>query len=89
MSVSEIQLFQILKNKIGEKEAEELESYVKSEIKNEFENKKDVLASKEDVLLVKEDLANVKSEIIKWMFIFWIGQTGVTLGIIFAFLNKN
>ena len=89
MSVSEIQLFQILKNKIGEKEAEELVSYVKSEVKNEFENNKDVLASKEDILLVKVDLANAKSEIIKWMFIFWIGQTGVTLGIIFAFLNKN
>lgn len=33
-----------------------------------------------DVLATKEDLANVKSDIIKWMFIFWIGQIAVTLG---------
>lgn len=36
-----------------------------------------------DVLATKEDLANVKSDIIKWMFIFWIGQIAVTLGIIY------
>jgi hypothetical protein len=36
-----------------------------------------------DVLATKEDLANVKSDIIKWMFIFWIGQKAVTLGIIY------
>ncbi|WP_026902995.1 hypothetical protein [Pedobacter glucosidilyticus] len=81
MSVSEIQLYQILKAKIGDKEAEELVSYVKSEVNKEFETKKDTLAT-------KVDLANMKGEIIKWMFIFWIGQIGVTLGIIFAFINK-
>lgn len=36
-----------------------------------------------DVLATKEDLANVKSDIIKWMFIFWIGQIAVTLGIVY------
>lgn len=36
-----------------------------------------------DVLATKEDLANVKSDIIKWMFIFWIGQIAVSLGIIY------
>lgn len=25
-------------------------------------------------LATKEDLANLKAELIKWMFIFWIGQ---------------
>ncbi|WP_304064312.1 hypothetical protein [Pedobacter glucosidilyticus] len=81
MSVSEIQLYQILKAKIGDKEAEELVSCVKSEVNKEFETKKDTLA-------IKVDLANMKSEIIKWMFILWIGQITITLGIIFAFINK-
>lgn len=81
MSVTEIQLFQLLKAKLGDREAEYLVSYVKSEVKSEFDNKKDVLAT-------KEDLANTKAEIIKWMFLFWIGQVAVTVGIVYTFINK-
>jgi CRISPR/Cas system type I-B associated protein Csh2 (Cas7 group RAMP superfamily) len=29
-----------------------------------------------------------KAEVIKWMFIFWVGQVGVTMGILFAFFRK-
>ncbi|MGR3175947.1 MAG: hypothetical protein ACUZ8N_15325 [Candidatus Scalindua sp.] len=39
------------------------------------------------VLATKEDIANLKSELIKWMFIFWIGQIGILTGIIFAMLK--
>lgn len=31
----------------------------------------------------KEDLANTKADVIKWMFIFWIGQIAATLAIVF------
>ena len=48
--------------------------------KKKFEESKQLLAT-------KEDLAEVKSEIIKWMFIFWIGTIGVLSGIMFALLN--
>lgn len=81
MSVTEMQLFQILKAKLGEQEAEELVSFVKTELKAEYENKREVLAT-------KEDLANSKADIIKWMFIFWIGQIAVTVGIILMFIKK-
>ncbi len=81
MTVTDIQLFQILKGKLGEKEAEQLVSFVENKVKEEFDAKKDSLAT-------KEDLANTKAEIIKWMFIFWIGQIGVTLGIIYAYLKN-
>ena len=30
-----------------------------------------------------------KADLIKWMFIFWIGQVGVNLGILFAFYLKR
>ncbi len=81
MSVTEIQLFHLLKAKLGDREAEYLVSYVKNEVKTEFDNKKDALATKEDV-------ANSKAEIIKWMFLFWIGQVAVTVGIVYTFINK-
>ena len=48
MSVSEIQLFNILKNKLGENEAQTLVEYVKSQVYAELENKKDVFLTKED-----------------------------------------
>jgi hypothetical protein len=81
MSFTYIQLFQILKAKLGEQEAEQLVSYVKAEVKSEFENKREILST-------KEDLANSKADIIKWMFIFWIGQIAVTIGFILMFINK-
>ena len=33
-------------------------------------------------------IAESKSEIIKWMFIFWVGQVAVILGILFAFFKR-
>ena len=33
---------------------------------------------------LKTEIAKNKSELIKWMFIFWIGQTGVIVGVIIA-----
>ncbi|MDR0793943.1 MAG: hypothetical protein LBE82_11590 [Chitinophagaceae bacterium] len=36
---------------------------------------------------VTKEIANSKADIIKWMFIFWIGQIAVLTGIIFAILS--
>ena len=32
-------------------------------------------------LMTKQDGSELKSEIIKWMFLFWIGQTATTAAI--------
>ena len=97
--MSDIQLFQILKQKMGEQEAEALVTFVDNKIRDNDEVNLKVLATKEDIYLVKEDIAklegrldakisDVKSEIIKWMFIFWIGQVAVTFGLIIVYLKK-
>ncbi|MCF8323183.1 MAG: hypothetical protein K9I26_08610 [Flavobacterium sp.] len=62
-AISTIDMYNILKGKLGENEAKSLTEYVESKVERTFEKEKDVLAT-------KEDLANTKSEIIKWMFIF-------------------
>ncbi|MFQ5639494.1 MAG: LA_3696 family protein [bacterium] len=31
--------------------------------------------------------SETKTELIKWMFIFWVGQMGVMLGFLFAFVK--
>ncbi len=33
-------------------------------------------------------LAEVEARLIKWMFIFWVGQIGVITGILFAFFKR-
>jgi hypothetical protein len=54
-----------------------------------------VLATKQDIVEVKKEMADIrenaasnKAEIIKWMFLFWIGQVAVTFGFILLFLKK-
>jgi hypothetical protein len=81
MYVSEIQLFQMLKEKIGEKEAQSLVEYVETKVEKEVDSKKDTLAT-------KEDLANVRSDVIKWMFIFWVGQLAAMIAIAKLFFHS-
>jgi hypothetical protein len=40
LNISDIQLFNLLKGKFGEKEAEQFVSLIKKEVENTFENKK-------------------------------------------------
>ncbi|MBN1479885.1 hypothetical protein JXA70_06420, partial [candidate division KSB1 bacterium] len=32
--------------------------------------------------------SSIKAELIKWMFIFWVGQVAVIVGILFAFFKR-
>jgi len=40
------------------------------------------LMSKQDGSELRRDLESVKAELIKWMFLFWIGQIAVLVAII-------
>jgi hypothetical protein len=37
---------------------------------------------------LREEIANTRAELIKWMFLFWVGQVGVILGILFAWFRR-
>ena len=37
---------------------------------------------------VKASISEAKADLIRWMFIFWAGQLGAVLGILFAFFRK-
>ena len=36
---------------------------------------------------VRQEMAELKADLIRWMFIFWVGQLGAILGILFAFFR--
>lgn len=95
MYVSEIHLYELLKAKIGEREAEAFVEILEQKVNIKFEEKskifkEDITSLKEyidKIFATKEDLANIKAEIIKWMFIFWIGQIGVIIAILTVFFK--
>lgn len=74
-------LYELLTGKLGKETAENLTTFIDNKIKHEVESLKYNFAT-------KADLAETKSEIIKWMFIFWVGQVVVTFGFILLFLKK-
>ena len=81
MTISITRLYDLLSVKVGKETAETLTTYIEEKIKDQFEDNSKVLST-------KEDLANTKAQIIKWMFIFWVGQVAVTFGFILLFLKK-
>ena len=93
-SISSLQLFQILKQKIGEKEAEALVDFVDYKVRENNENNLKTLASKEDIHLLKEELirveakletkiAETKTDMVKWLFSFFFALALMILGLYF------
>ena len=78
MIVSEIKLYELLKAKLGEKEAEAFVEILEKKVDHKFDEAKQTLAT-------KEDLANTKVDLIKWMVGFWVAQMAA---IIVLYLNK-
>ena len=86
-----LQVFQVLKARMGDRDAEALVTYVDTSFKD---NRKELLedirgafASKEDLVKVKGDLevkiADAKSDVIRWMFAFFVAILIAILGLYF------
>jgi len=50
--------------------------------------RRELYVTNDDLAKVKYDLSKEISNSVKWMFIFWIGQAGAMLAIVFLFLKK-
>ena len=72
-----------LRDKLGDDGAEALADLL---------NKTSETSRSDTLTLIEEKferrLATVEANIIKWMFIFWVGQVGVITGILFAFFRR-
>jgi hypothetical protein len=75
-----------------EEDAQAFVSEIENAIDKKYDVEKDRLATKEDLLKLQMELRvemkEQKSEIIKWMFIFWVGQIAATLAIVFVYIKK-
>jgi hypothetical protein len=74
--ISEIDLFEALSEQIGKEKTKIFVQYMETKIDNQMQEKSSMFLTKQD-----------KVDIIKWMFVFWIGTIGVLSGIMFALLN--
>ncbi len=87
LTMTDIQLFQILKQKLGEKEAEALVTFVDSKLKENNEANLKVVATREDVVRLKGDLetkiSETKSDIIRWVFGIFVVLMLAIIGLYF------
>ena len=76
-----------MKSRFSEQEAAKVIQLFEAKAEEKIGQKKDVFLTKEDKVEMITRIESVKSDMIKWMFIFWMGQLAATAGIMFAFLN--
>jgi len=88
MQLAEIELYEILKSKLGEKEAKTLVEYIETKVDKKLDEKKDILATKQDIGSLEIKIEKTRSDIIKWMFIFWIGQLASLMAILQIFFKR-
>ena len=81
-------LYKLLSDKLGSDTTEAMFKYIDNKTERSVEATIKTLATKDDLAKVKYDLSKEIGNSVKWMFIFWIGQVGATLAIIFLFLKK-
>jgi len=98
-SITVTRLYEKLSTRLGKDTAEDLTSYICGEIKEGLEDKTKILATKQEIselaLAHKQDIGELrvemkqdKAEMVKWMFVFWIGQVAATFAIVIAFMKK-
>ncbi len=75
MSFSDIELYNLLRSKLGESEAKSLVDYVKSQVKSEFDSKK-------EIFLTKDDKVDIMRSIYLVGVVQFIAIVGSVIGII-------
>jgi hypothetical protein len=78
-------LYDLISIKLGRETAENLTIFIGEKIRSEVDTKTSILTTKED--LARES-GNIRADMIKWMFVFWVGQALTTFGLILLFLKK-
>ena len=83
-----------LREKLGDDGADALVVVINEATKNQREDIVTFVEGKferrlaEEVGKLRQEIAEVKADIVRWMFIFWVGQIGVITGILFAFFKR-
>ena len=80
MELYELHLLELLKARIGEKEAIDVVRHLENRVYKHFIDPKYLVASKEDIAMIKADIHNVKITLLKWMLVLFITMILAVLG---------
>ena len=84
MYVSEIKLYNLLRAKVGEEQAQTLLEHIHLSIKEEFESKKDNFASKEDLT---REVSNLRADLLRTIYLVGIIQPVGIIGPVIAIIK--
>jgi len=109
MTVTTLDLFQILQSKLGQKEAKALVEFVESEVQLNLKQEMSSFATGDDIRNFRGEmhdeinnlrgemhteihnlevkLEKTRADLIKWMFVFWMGQISVTVALVMLVLK--
>lgn len=82
MVISEITLYNVLKNKLGETEAQTVVEGIKQEVKNQFDEKKDILATKQDISDLRLEIERGFKDNLKWIVATMLVVAGLIIAAI-------
>lgn len=86
MKSLELKVYEILKTRFSEKEAETFIEYFDAKAIEKIDDKKDLFLTKQDKVDLIGKMNKDKIDLIKWMFGFWISI--IILLLVNFFLNK-
>lgn len=90
--VDTLKVFEILRKKFDEESSDTIAQAIEKAVETNNAALLEKVATKEDLAKVELKIEQVKTELIKWMFILWVGQfasiVGVLTAILFAFFRK-
>lgn len=72
MSALELKVYELFKKRFSEDEATTVIEYFEEKADRKFVEKKDVLATKEDISTLRSEMKEQKSDILKWVFAFFM-----------------
>lgn len=87
--VDSLKIFEVLKTHLPESQArtvthaiQQAEGEIALDVKSVVAAAFAQCATKAELKEVRAEIAETKAEMIKWMFVFWVGQLGATLAIV-------
>lgn len=81
-------MYKLLYDKLGSDTTEAIFKCLDNKTERSVEATVKTLATKEDISNIRKKIGENKADMIKWMFIFWMGQLVATLAIAWLFLKK-
>ena len=80
--VDSLKIYELLKAHLPEPQARTMTHAIQQAEADIGKDVKSVVEAAFAQCATKADLANVESKLIRWMFVFWIGQVAVIVGLL-------